>query len=135
MELGQLATEKASNPEVKRFAQRMVTDHGKANDQLKQIAAQKGIDVPTRPSAKHRATKDRLAKLNADQFDKAYMADMLSDHKKDVTALQQESASGKDPDVKEFATRTLPTLEEHLKEAQTITPKLQPSAENTPSMH
>jgi putative membrane protein len=50
VELGQLATEKTSNPEVKRFAQRMINDHSKANDQLKQIAVQKGIDLPTEPS-------------------------------------------------------------------------------------
>lgn len=124
VELGQLAAEKASNPEVKKFAERMVADHGKANDQLKEIAARKGIDLPTEPSAEHKATKERLSNLSGDEFDKAYMADMLSDHKKDVAAFRKESTEGKDPAVKEFATKTLPTLEDHLKEAESINPKL-----------
>ena len=124
VELGQLAAEKASNPEVKKFAERMVTDHGKANDQLKELAAQKGIELPTEPSAKHKATKERLSKLSGDEFDKAYMSDMLSDHKKDVAAFRKESTEGKDPVIKEFATKTLPTLEDHLKEAELISPKL-----------
>jgi putative membrane protein len=124
VELGQLAAEKSSNPEVKKFAERMVTDHGKANDQLKEIAAQKGIELPTEPSAKHKATKERLSKLSGDEFDKAYMSNMLSDHKKDVAAFRKESTEGKDPVLKEFATKTLPTLEEHLKDAESISPKV-----------
>lgn len=124
VELGQLAAEKASNPEVKKFAERMMTDHGKANDQLKEIAAQKGIELPTEPSAKHKATKERLSKLSGDEFDKAYMSDMLSDHKKDVAAFRKESTEGKDAVLKEFATKTLPTLEDHLKEAESISPKV-----------
>jgi putative membrane protein len=124
VELGQLAAEKSSNPEVKKFAERMVADHGKANDQLKEIAAQKGISLPAEPSAKHKATRERLSKLSGDEFDKAYMSDMLSDHKKDVAAFRKESAEGKDPVLKEFAAKTLPTLEDHLKEAESISPKV-----------
>ena len=124
VELGQLAAEKSSNPEVKKFAERMVADHGKANDQLKEIAAQKGISLSAEPSAKHKATKERLSKLSGDEFDKAYMSDMLSDHKKDVAAFRKESAEGKDPVLKEFAAKTLPTLEDHLKEAESISPKV-----------
>jgi putative membrane protein len=118
VELGQLAADKASSSEVKQFGQRMVEDHGKANDELKQLATQKHVDLPAEPSAKHKATKARLEKLSGDQFDKAYMADMLKDHKKDVAAFQRESTSAHDPDVKSFATKTLPTLQEHLKQAQ-----------------
>jgi putative membrane protein len=124
VELGQLAADRSSNPEVKKFAERMVTDHGKANDQLKEIAAQKGIDLPAEPSAKHKVTKERLSKLSGDEFDKAYMSNMLSDHKKDVAAFRKESTEGKDPQLKEFAAKALPTLEDHLKEAESISPKL-----------
>lgn len=124
VELGQLAAEKSSNPDVRKFAERMVADHSKANDQLKNIAAQKGIDLPTEPSAKHKATKEQLSKLSGDEFDKAYMSNMLSDHKQDVAAFRKESTEGKDPALKEFATKTLPTLEDHLKEAESISPKL-----------
>ena len=120
VELGKLATEKASSSEVKQFGQRMVADHSKANDQLKQTAASKGLTLPTQPSAKHKATQERLSKLSGDAFDKAYMAEMLKDHKKDVADFQKESTTGKDPDIRQFAAETLPTLREHLKQAESI---------------
>ena len=132
VELGQLATEKASSDDVKKFGQRMVDDHGKANDQLKQIASSKGVDLPSEPSPKDKATKDRLSKLSGEQFDKAYMTDMLQDHKKDVAAFQRESTSGRDPDVKSFAAQTLPTLQDHLKDAQSIAPKVLQAKRSTP---
>ena len=124
VELGQLATEKGSSDDVKKFGQRMIDDHGKANDQLKQIASSKGVDLPSEPSAKNKATKDRLSKLSGEQFDKAYMTDMLQDHKIDIAAFRRESTSGRDQDVKSFATQTLPTLQDHLKDAQSIAPKV-----------
>ena len=120
VELGKLAADKASSPEVKQFGQRMVEDHGKANDELKDLATQKHVDLPAEPSAKHKATMARLEKLSGEQFDKAYMADMLKDHKKDVAAFQRQSVSAQDPDVKSFAEKTLPTLQEHLKQAQSL---------------
>jgi putative membrane protein len=123
VELGQLATEKGSSDEVKKFGQRMVDDHGKANDELKQVASAKGIQLPTELNAKDKATKERLSKLSGDQFDKAYMADMVRDHKKDVAAFRRESKMAKDSDLKNFAAETLPTLEDHLKQAQSIAPK------------
>lgn len=123
MELGKLATEKASSDDVKKFGQRMVDDHSKANDQLKQLASSKGIEIPNALSAKEKATKSRLEKLSGEQFDKAYMNDMVKDHTQDVSEFKKESTSAKDSDVKSFASQTLPTLEEHLKQAQNIAPK------------
>jgi len=123
VELGKLATEKAASPEVKQFGQRMVDDHGKANDQLKQVASQKGITVPEKLNAKDAATKTRLEKLSGKAFDRAYMQDMVADHTKDVSEFRTESKSAKDPDVKSFASQTLPTLKDHLKEAKSIAPK------------
>src|SRR5262249_19458122 len=120
VELGQLAAEKALNEEVKKFGQRMVTDHSKANNDLHQIAAQKRVALPFSISGKEKTTKDRLSKLSGAEFDKAYMTEMVSDHQKDVAAFKNESTNGKDPDVKDFATKTLPTLEDHLKQAQEI---------------
>ena len=118
VELGKLATDKASSDEVKKFGQRMVDDHGKANDELKKLAENKHITLPTAPDAKHKATMDRLSKLSGEAFDRAYMQEMVKDHRKDVSEFRTESKSGKDPDVKAWAAKTLPTLEEHLKLAQ-----------------
>ena len=118
VELGKLATDKASSGDVKKFGQRMVDDHGKANEELKTLAQNKNITLPTALDAKAKATVDRLSKLNGEAFDRAYMQEMLKDHRKDVNAFRTESTSGKDADVKAFASKTLPTLEEHLKLAQ-----------------
>jgi putative membrane protein len=118
--LGQLAAEKASSSDVKQFGQRMVDDHTKANDELKQLASRKKIAIPQELNAKDKATKARLDKLSGEQFDQAYMKDMVMDHKKDVSDFRRESKSARDPDIKNFATKTLPTLEDHLKHAESI---------------
>ena len=120
VQLGQLATEKASSEAVKQFGQRMVNDHSQANNKLKELAGSKGVTLPQEPSAKDRATKERLSKLSGKAFDRAYMADMLKDHRADIAAFKMESRSGHDAQVKEFASGTLPTLEDHLKAAEKI---------------
>ena len=122
VELGKLATEKASSQEVKNFGQRMVNDHSKANEELKQIASTKGVTLPDNLSAKDKMLKERLTKLNGSNFDRAYMENMVKDHKKDVADFNRESSNGKDSEVKQFAGKTLPTLQEHLKKAESIAP-------------
>ena len=118
VELGKLAKDKAANDEVKKFADRMVTDHGKANDELKTLAQNKNIQLPSSVSAKDKALQARLSKLSGEQFDRAYMQAMVRDHRADVNEFKKASRSAKDPDVKAFAAKTLPTLEEHLALAQ-----------------
>jgi putative membrane protein len=130
VELGKLATEKASSDDVKKFGQRMVDDHSKANDELKQVAESEGIQVPDKLNAKDEATKERLSKLSGEQFDRAYMRDMVRDHTQDVADFKRESTNGSDPQVKDFAAKTLPTLQSHLREAEKIAPKSSTSANN-----
>jgi putative membrane protein len=120
--LGQLAVEKASSADVKKFGQRMVDDHSKANDELKQLASQKNVTLPQDLNAKDKAAKAKLEKLSGEQFDRAYMKDTVKDHTKDVSDFKRESMSAQDPDVKKFAAQTLPTLEDHLKQATSIAP-------------
>ena len=133
MELGQLAVEKSSNEDVKSFAQHMVEDHGKANEDLKQLASQIGVSLPSEPSAKQKANKEQLSKFSGDEFDRAYMSDMLKDHRTDIAAFEQESDSGMDSDIKKFASQALPTLREHLKQAESVTGKIE-QASNTPEV-
>ena len=118
VELGQLASQRAESPDVKQFGQRMVQDHGKANDQLKQLAQSKGMDVPTETDKSHQKKMAKLQKLNGAQFDKQYMDDMVKDHKKDVKEFEKQSKNAKDADVRAFAAKTLPTLQDHLKMAK-----------------
>ena len=114
VELGKLAAEKASSDEVKKFGQRMADDHSKANDELKTLARSKNITLPSEIGPQEKALRDRLMKLSGPAFDQAYMKAMVSDHVKDVNEFKMESKSGKDPEVKAWAAKTLPTLEEHL---------------------
>jgi putative membrane protein len=123
VELGQLAVQKAQSPDVKAFGQRMVDDHTKAGDELKQLANQKGVTLPSQADAKDKAEKARLEKMSGAQFDKAYMNYMVADHKKDVADFQKEASHANDPDVKNFAQSTLPTLQSHLQQAESIAPK------------
>lgn len=119
VELGRLGTQKATGPEVKALAQMMVDDHSKANEELKTLASQKGVTLPMDTDSKHKSMTDRLEKLSGEQFDKAFMEEVLKDHKKDVAEFQREAkASGGDSDVKSWASKTLPTLEQHLQHAQ-----------------
>ena len=118
VELGKLAAQKAQSPQVKQFGQRMVDDHSKANDQLKKLASNKGVTLPTEMDRSSKREMDKLSKLSGAEFDAEYMKHMVSDHKKDVKEFKSEANKAKDADVKQFAASTLPTLEEHLKLAQ-----------------
>jgi putative membrane protein len=122
--LGKLAADKATNPDVKQFAQRMVDDHSKANDELKAYASQKGVTLPADTDAAHKAVEARLSKLSGEAFDKAYMADMVKDHDKDVAAFKQASSTASDADLKAWAAKTLPTLQEHQKMAHSLHTKV-----------
>ena len=124
VEMARLALQKASSQQVKNFAQTMVKDNGKARDQLEKIGSSKRVDLPKGLSAKNKATKDRLAKFSGEQFDNAYMAEMLKEHKEDVATFSRERNSAQDMDIKEFAEKSLPTLESHLKQAESIAPEL-----------
>ncbi len=128
VELGKLAASKASNPDVKQFGQRMVDDHGKASEELKSWAAQKKVNLPTELDAKHKAEHAKLEKLSGDAFDRAYMASMVADHNKDVAEFQREAKSAKDPDLKAWVSKTLPTLQDHQKSAKEISAKVHGSA-------
>jgi putative membrane protein len=118
VKLGQLAQEKGSNDLVKSFGKRMVDDHSKANDKLKEVASRESITLPNDLSAKDQATYDRLSKLNGASFDRAYARDMVKDHETDVAAFQKEANGGKTDSLKSFASETLPTLQDHLKQAK-----------------
>ena len=118
VQLGNLAQDKSSSEAVKDFGSRMVTDHSKANDKLKQIAADKNVELPTTLGKQEQAEMKKLQTMSGANFDKAYMKHMLSDHHKDIAGFEKEAKSGKDADVKAFASDTLPTLREHLQLAK-----------------
>jgi putative membrane protein len=132
VELGNLAKSKASNSDVKSFGEQMVTDHTKANDELKEIAGKKGITLPTSLNAKDQALHDRLSKLEGADFDREFMKAMVSDHRTDVNEFKRESLHGSDADIKAFAAKTLPTLESHLKMAESADAKVKGAKTKSP---
>lgn len=122
VELGRLAVQNGASDAVKQFGQRMVDDHSKANTELMSLATSKGITLPTELDEKHRAHVTKLSGKTGADFDREYSKMMLSDHNKDVSAFEKQSTKGADPDLKAFATRTLPTLQEHLQMAKALNP-------------
>jgi putative membrane protein len=120
VELGKLALQKAMSDDVKKFAQMMVDDHSKALDELKGVAGTKNITLPTVIDAEHKKLSDRLSKLSGAGFDREYMAAMVDGHRKVAADLRKESKSGTDTDLKSWAGKTLPTVEGHLKQAETV---------------
>lgn len=126
VEMGRLAVEKASSPDVKSFGQHMVDDHTRANADLTQLAGKKGVTLPSEVGAREKALEKKLSALSGDAFDRAYVAAMLKDHKGDVAEFESKALHAKDPDVAAFASRTLPTLREHLERVQGLSKKTAP---------
>ena len=120
VDAGKLAQDKGSSDAVKQFGAKMVADHGKANDELKSIASGKSIDVPADTDAKHKKAKASLEAKSGAAFDSAYKAQMVADHKETIALFQKEAKGGQDPELKAFAAKTLPDLQEHLKMAQML---------------
>lgn len=124
VELGRLAASKAQSPEVKAFGQKMVADHGKANAELKALAAKKNIKLPTEISGGMKAEAERLAKLSGAEFDREYVQMMVAAHDEDVEAFEAQADGAEDADVKAFAAKTLPVLRAHYETIQKINDNL-----------
>ena len=120
VELGRVAAQQGMSEAVKQFGQRMVDDHSKANTELMSLASSKGITLPTELDEKHREHVTKLSAMSGADFDRAYTREMLTDHRKDVSEFEKQSMRGTDADLKAFATKTLPTLQEHLRLAEAL---------------
>jgi putative membrane protein len=123
VQMGQLALQKASSPQVKEFAQRMVTDHTQANQDLMQLGKSENLTLPTQLDAKHKSEMGRLSAMSGNAFDAAYMQHMVQDHKKTVADFQKQAQSGSDPALKTFAQKYLPIIQQHLQMAETSVAK------------
>ncbi|MEH1770688.1 MAG: DUF4142 domain-containing protein [Nostoc sp.] len=120
VQLGKLALQRGTSDAVKQFGQRMVQDHTQVNNQLKQLATQKSVTLPTTIGRTNQLALRRLSALSGAKFDRLYINEMLQGHEKDVSAFQNEAQKGQDPDVKAFAAQALPTLQEHLQQVRAI---------------
>lgn len=121
VKVSQMAADKTSNAGVKSFAEMLVKDHTAANQELKQVAQQKGVALPDSLPREKQRQIDQLAKKSGDDFDRSYIREVgLNDHRKDIKMFEKESKNGKDADTRAFATKTLPTLREHLQAAEQL---------------
>ena len=112
--LGQQASAKGATPDVKAFGDRMVADHTKADAELQQLGASKGVTLPTELDKSHQSKLDQLSKLSGKKLDKAYADDMVDDQEADVKDFKKASQDLKDPDLRAWAAKTLPVVEQHL---------------------
>jgi putative membrane protein len=115
VEAGQLAQDKAMSQPVKDFGAMMVKDHSAINQKLQALAASKNVTLPTSSGVGQMAAKAKLAVLSGETFDKSYVKNQVKVHREAVALFRKEIRSGEDPDVKAFASATLPTLRSHLK--------------------
>jgi len=122
--LGQMAAKNAANLEVRKFGERMVQDHEKANTELADLIAKKGATLPEPSVKKEERMVDHLKSLTGPDFDRAYVKEMLSDHKKDVKEFQKQAEKADDAELKSWVSKTLPTLQEHLSIVQGLEQKV-----------
>jgi putative membrane protein len=114
IEAAKLALERSQNDKIKQFAQKMIADHGKADAELKQLAQQKGVTLPTELMSRHQMMLDELRDEGTpEEFDEAYRRAMLASHKEAVSMFDEMKDDADDPEVKAFAARTLPKLQQH----------------------
>ncbi len=125
VQLGQAATTKGSSAEVKKFGKKMVEDHSKANAELKEIARKKGWPAEQRMAVEEKTDYNRISGLSGNDFDREYMSKMVSDHEKTIAMFEQATQKATDPDLKAFASKTLPNLRMHLDMARENNNKLQ----------
>jgi len=123
VQAGQLAMERAASAEVKQFGQRMVTDHTKANQEFATLAQAKNMPVATKMDQKQQTMVDKLAKLQGAAFDREYIAGQVADHEQDVALFTNQSREGQDLELKAFAAKTLPVLQEHLRMVRALAAK------------
>jgi putative membrane protein len=120
VKLGQLAQQKGESQDVRNFGKRMVDDHSSVNSRLEEIAGRKGLKLPRELDDKHRERVDKLSKKTGAEFDRDYIKRMVDDHQDDVDEFEKAARDAKDPELKSFASATLPTLREHLSLAKQI---------------
>lgn len=124
VEAGKAAISKAQNPQVKQFAQQMVAEHTRTNNELKTLAGKKTVTLPTDLDPMHKAMKDKLSALSGAEFDKEYMRGQVEDHERSVALFQAQADNGADAEAKAMAAKTLPNLKMHLEMARKISGSL-----------
>lgn len=119
-EMAEVAQERAAREDVKEYAKHIEQDHEKANEKLKSIAERKNVELPDEPNKPHKQQKEQLSKLEGAAFDRAYLKAQVQAHQKTIKTFEQQARTAQDPEVKQYAQQALPTLREHLEQAQQL---------------
>jgi putative membrane protein len=133
VQFGQLAAQKAQNPDVKAFAQKMVDDHSMLNDKMKPVAEQLGVTPASHLSKKDQAEYDKLSGLSGADFDKEYISDMVADHRKDLREFRHEAETAADPQLKETVTNGAKVIAEHNRMVDHLAPQIGVAVPGRPS--
>lgn len=132
VQLGQLALKRGSSDAVKQYAQHMIDEHTRVNKELMAIASQKGVTPPKAIAPKYKKVRAKLSKLSGKSFDQAYMKEAgVKAHTEQAALFQHQAEQGQDPDLKAFAAKTLPAVQQHLQEAQAMAGSSSPSMMNS----
>src|SRR5215468_5203535 len=123
VQLGNLAAQKATSEDVKRFGQRMAADHSQGGQTLRQMASNLKFTLPQDLEPEQRTVVSRLENLSGKSFDREYMKEMVRDHEKDISEYERAEKQATIPEIKQFATEALPMLRDHLKQAREIAGK------------
>jgi len=126
VKFGKLAMDQGSNEAVKAFGTRMVAEHTKAGDELKEAAKEEHVELPNELSAKDQATYNSLSKLSGANFDRAYAQDMVKDHQQALRDFQREANHGNDDVIRGFAAETVPAIQQHLEQAKEMVKTVSP---------
>jgi putative membrane protein len=124
VKLGELASTKGQNAEVKAFGKKMVEDHTKANNDLKELAKKNNIQLPNDMSSDQKDMYEKLTKLSGAEFDKEYVSAMVDDHEEDLEAFQGQADDAKDVDLKAFAAKYAPVIKGHYEMIKAINDKM-----------
>jgi putative membrane protein len=124
IDIAEMVDQKSTDPAVKDFANRMVTDHTQASQKLASVAEMNGIKLPTEASATERKQKSELERLSGAQLNDAYLRDELQGHKETISAFESEIERGQNQEAKNYAEQTLPTLQDHIRIAEDVAGKL-----------
>ncbi len=118
VKLGKLAQQKATSEKVKEFGERMINDHSKANDELKNIAQKNNIPLPDSMLSKNQNLYNDLSQYSGSEFDRHYMDKMVEDHKEDIKTFEDAAKNADNQEIRDWAKKTLPVLKQHLELAQ-----------------
>ena len=118
--LGQMAMERAESGKVKQFAQRMVDDHTKAGQEVRKLGEIRGIALSDESAVGQQKIHNTLSKLAGKEFDRAYVTHEMKDHQKTIAQFKKQTKTLKQPQVKQWATGSIPVLKEHLIIAKSV---------------